>query len=255
VGLATPPSRADAPRAGLAPEEYRSIDRELKAVTTELAALRKDTPNKPAYSDLLADVEIFPKGVEWALRYEANLAPTDILLIKKALRRARRRADALAGGHMNHDNQPSYGRVPMPLSRLFSIVRSARQAVGIALCGAMLVLIPGCHQGTHKPPVQVTENDFDRVVLDSKLPVLVDFSASWCGPCQDMEPVLGELMVELEGKAKIVQVDIDKAPELARRYGASAIPHFVVFKKGKAVAAETGKLSKMTLTAMLDLPR
>jgi thioredoxin 1 len=122
----------------------------------------------------------------------------------------------------------------------------------LGLGAALLVLLSGCPLGSGKQPIPVSEGEFDRVVLRSKQPVLVDFSASWCGPCRQMEPVLEELASELAGKVKVVQVDVDQAQGLSRKYGVSAIPCFIVFKNGTAVARQVGATSKQHLQTMLQ---
>ena len=75
---------------------------------------------------------------------------------------------------------------------------------------------------------QFSEANFKAEVLDSKLPVLVDFWAPWCGPCQMMGPVVEELASELEGKVKIGKVNVDENPSLAQTYGIMSIPCFIL---------------------------
>jgi thioredoxin 1 len=139
----------------------------------------------------------------------------------------------------------------MPDSQRRPLIRAANWTIGIGLFCALVVLLPGCQQGASKPLVQVSENDFDKLVLKSKQPVLVDFSATWCGPCREMEPVLGELAAEMEGRAAVVQVDVDKAKRLANKYDISGIPCFIVFKDGKPVGRSDGLTSKQQLANML----
>jgi len=100
--------------------------------------------------------------------------------------------------------------------------------------------------------LHVDETTFDRQVLRSDEPVLVDFYATWCGPCKRLAPTLDELAAESPG-ARVVKVNIDDSPELADRYGVHSIPNILVFKNGRVVAKEKGVVSKSRLKSMLDL--
>ncbi|MDE5852684.1 MAG: thioredoxin, partial [Oscillospiraceae bacterium] len=75
--------------------------------------------------------------------------------------------------------------------------------------------------------------NFKEVVLESKIPVLVDFFADWCGPCQMMGPILEEIATELAGKAKIVKINVDDNPDIAADYGVMSIPNMIIFKNGE----------------------
>lgn len=87
---------------------------------------------------------------------------------------------------------------------------------------------------------QLKSQEFQAEVLESKVPVLVDFSATWCGPCQMMGPVLEQLSAEYEGKAKIVKVDIDESMDLAQKYRIMSVPNMIIFKDGAPVDAVFG---------------
>ena len=104
---------------------------------------------------------------------------------------------------------------------------------------------------------EVSERDFVNEVMRSKIPVLVEFGADWCGPCKVVAPELRALAMELEGKAKVVTVDIDRSPVLAKELGVQAVPTFVVFDKGRPVGAQSGALKKAQLLAIIEpfLPR
>ena len=97
------------------------------------------------------------------------------------------------------------------------------------------------------------QNDtFQAEVLNADVPVLVDFWAPWCGPCRAVAPAVDELSSEYEGRARVVKVDVDQAPELAQRYGVSSIPAFVVFNGGEVKSNAVGALSKDKLAALID---
>jgi thioredoxin 1 len=96
------------------------------------------------------------------------------------------------------------------------------------------------------------EDNFEKLVLNSDVPVLVDFYADWCGPCRMVGPVLEELAQET-ADAKIVKVNIDHSPQLAIRYGVNSIPNMKVFDEGKVVDEHVGLANKNRLKAMLDI--
>jgi thioredoxin 1 len=94
---------------------------------------------------------------------------------------------------------------------------------------------------------QVTDNDFETQVLKANGPVVVDFWAEWCGPCKAMSPLVDELAGEVEGKAKIVKINIDESPNAPTKYGVRGIPTFMIFKDGKVVDTKVGSMSKTAL--------
>ena len=100
--------------------------------------------------------------------------------------------------------------------------------------------------------MQTTTATFEQDALKSDLPVLVDFYATWCGPCKMLAPVLDEVAKRYEGRAKVVKVDIDESPELAQRFGVSAVPTLVLFKEGKVVQQVMGFQSPKQLSTLLD---
>jgi thioredoxin 1 len=97
----------------------------------------------------------------------------------------------------------------------------------------------------------VTKNDFDTEISGSNLPVLVDFWAPWCGPCRMLSPVLDELAGEMNGKVKILKVNVDEEPELASKFGVMSIPTVIAFKQGKATNKVVGFRSKEEFKNML----
>ena len=95
--------------------------------------------------------------------------------------------------------------------------------------------------------VHVSNATFDQEVLNSELPVLVDFWAEWCGPCKMIAPVLDELADQFDGKLKIAKVDVDANPDIPPKFGIRGIPTLIVFKGGNAEATKVGALSKTKL--------
>ena len=98
----------------------------------------------------------------------------------------------------------------------------------------------------------VTDQNFDEEVVKSDVPVLVDFYADWCGPCQMITPVIEELAGEYEGKAKVVKLNVDESQETAQKYGVMSIPALLFFKDGEEVERLTGALPKDALAEKLD---
>lgn len=96
-----------------------------------------------------------------------------------------------------------------------------------------------------------SDENFESEVLNSDVPVLVDFFAEWCGPCKMMGPVVDKIAQEYEGKAKVGKIDIDKNPGLASKYNVMSVPTFMVFKQGKIVDTVIGAVSKEELTKNL----
>lgn len=100
--------------------------------------------------------------------------------------------------------------------------------------------------------VAVTEQSFDTEVLNSEVPVLVDFWAAWCGPCRAIAPTVEELATEYGGKLKVVKVDVDENPEVSGRYGVQSIPTLLVFKGGDVVERLIGAYPKAVLVSKLQ---
>ncbi len=95
-------------------------------------------------------------------------------------------------------------------------------------------------------------DDFEREVLRAPGPVLVDFHATWCGPCHALAPALDQLARDLAGRARVVKVDVDEAPHLARDYQVSSIPCLVVFKGGCEVGRLVGAVPKRRIAGALE---
>ncbi|MGR3433430.1 MAG: thioredoxin [Shimia sp.] len=100
--------------------------------------------------------------------------------------------------------------------------------------------------------VAVTDDTFDAEVRQADLPVVVDFWAEWCGPCKQIGPALEELSEEMDGKVKIVKVDVDQNPGTAASLGVRGIPALFLFKDGQVVSNKTGAAPKAQLQSWID---
>jgi thioredoxin 1 len=100
--------------------------------------------------------------------------------------------------------------------------------------------------------VNATDTNFEAEVLASAGPVLVDFSAVWCGPCKKLEPIVHEIAAEYGERLKVVKVDVDHAPGTAARFGVLSIPTLMIFQGGKVKDQYTGVLSKKALADRVD---
>ena len=100
--------------------------------------------------------------------------------------------------------------------------------------------------------LKLTKDNFKQEVLDSELPVLVDFWAVWCGPCRMMAPVVDELAAEYEGRVKVGKVNVDEEGELAMQYRIASIPTLMLFKNGKPAETMIGFRPKQQIAAVLD---
>ncbi|MFT6881639.1 MAG: thioredoxin 1 [Marinoscillum sp.] len=100
-------------------------------------------------------------------------------------------------------------------------------------------------------PLEITDQNFEEII-NSDMPVLVDFWAEWCGPCKMIGPVVEELASDYEGRAIIGKVDVDSNPEVSAKFGIRSIPTLLVFKNGEIVDKQVGAVPKTTLSQKLD---
>ena len=98
----------------------------------------------------------------------------------------------------------------------------------------------------------ITDSDFEKEVLQSEQPVLVDYWAEWCGPCKMIGPILEEIATEYAGKVKVAKLNIDENPATPPKFGIRGIPTLMIFKEGNVAATNVGALSKSQLTAFID---
>ena len=99
--------------------------------------------------------------------------------------------------------------------------------------------------------VTITEQNFEEEVINSPIPVLVDFWATWCGPCRMLAPIIEEIAEEYEGKVKVGKINVDEEAQLAIKFGVSSIPTVMVFKNGEVTDVSVGYRPKEQLTALL----
>lgn len=100
--------------------------------------------------------------------------------------------------------------------------------------------------------ITITKENYDEEVIKSPVPVLLDFWATWCGPCRMLSPIVDEIANEVEGKAKVGKINVDEQPDLAQQFGIMSIPTLVFMKNGEVVAKEVGVRSKQAILDKLN---
>ena len=100
--------------------------------------------------------------------------------------------------------------------------------------------------------IEVTDNNFEEIVLQSDKPVLVDFWAEWCGPCRMIGPLVAELSVDYSGRAIITKMDVDNNPGTAAKFGIRNIPTILFFKNGEVADKQVGAVPKSILASKID---
>ena len=104
----------------------------------------------------------------------------------------------------------------------------------------------------NKNIVAVTDDNFEKEVMNAHLPVLLDFWAEWCGPCKMIAPVLDEIATSYEGKLIVAKINIDENAATPQKFGVRGIPTLMLFKNGELESTKVGAMSKSQLTAFLD---
>jgi len=117
-------------------------------------------------------------------------------------------------------------------------------AGGVPKCAKCAVALPWV--------AEAGDDDFDAVATASKLPVLVDLWAEWCPPCRMVSPVLEQLAQTFAGRLKLVKVDVDRSPALARRFGAQSIPLLLIMEHGEVISRQVGAAPAHTLQAWVE---
>jgi len=98
----------------------------------------------------------------------------------------------------------------------------------------------------------IDEKNFETEVINSELPVLIDFWAVWCGPCKEIAPILDEINNEINKKIKIVKINIDESPNISSKYGVQSIPTLIILKKGEIVATKVGSSLKSDILSWIE---